>query len=298
MRKSDILHKLPLFSWLYNKLLDNYGNRLKNLKNANKYLQDENSKLKRFMYEVAFMDTREFTKRDMSNCDDRGVPLPPPLLQYLVMNAFDDNMYLDTGRAGAETIFDVFEKRNIDMNNFTRILDIGCGCGRVIRYFKDKFPAELYGADISKLAIEWCRNNLTFAKFDVNGMEPPMKYEAASFDLIYGFSVFTHLNASLQKAWMQEFQRILKPGGYLLLSLHGDPYAVHLTQEQQETYKQGKMVIIQDDLEGSNFCNAFHPPAYVKGEFSTGFEILEFIPSGARGNPTQDLYLFQLTVSS
>ena len=41
------------------------------------------------------------------------------------------------------------------------------------------------------------------------------------------------------------------------------------------------------------FWAAFHPPAYVRGEFAQGFEVLELAPEGATGNPPQDAWVLR-----
>ena len=42
------------------------------------------------------------------------------------------------------------------------------------------------------------------------------------FDLIYAVSVFTHLDLDLGRRWLADLHRILKPGGLLLFSVHGE----------------------------------------------------------------------------
>jgi len=42
---------------------------------------------------------------------------------------------------------------------------------------------------------------------------PPMSYEDNMFDFVYSISIFTHLPEDMQFAWLQELQRITKPGG-------------------------------------------------------------------------------------
>ena len=83
------------------------------------------------------------------------------------------------------------------------MLDFGCGCGRVTRWWRD-FNGTVAGSDVSRPAIEWCRANLPFARFELNALAPPLVFEDETFDLVYALSVFTHLTAELQLAWRDE----------------------------------------------------------------------------------------------
>ena len=52
----------------------------------------------------------------------------------------------------------------------------------------------------------------------MNPLHPPLVYPGEAFDLVYAFSVFTHLPESIQFSWMRELSRVLKAGGYLAIS--------------------------------------------------------------------------------
>jgi SAM-dependent methyltransferase len=83
------------------------------------------------------------------------------------------------------------------------------------------FPGtEFYGVDVDEEAIEWCRKNLP-GSFAANSAEPPLRFPENYFDVVYCFSVFTHLNEAMQNQWLSELRRILKPGGALLITVHG-----------------------------------------------------------------------------
>jgi len=62
---------------------------------------------------------------------------------------------------------------------------------------------------------------------------PPLPYAAESFDVIYCLSVFTHLNETMQDAWLAELRRVLQPGGLLILTVHGHNAAAILTPAEQ-----------------------------------------------------------------
>jgi SAM-dependent methyltransferase len=98
-----------------------------------------------------------------------------------------------------------------------RVLDFGCGWGRIIRYFThDVMPENLWGIDISAAAIEACRETNRWARFEQNSPLPPCRFDDDTFDLIYAYAVFSHLSERSHLAWLEEFERILKPGGVFI----------------------------------------------------------------------------------
>src|SRR5262249_50601987 len=132
-----------------------------------------------------------------------------------------------------------------------------------------------------------------FAHFAVNALESPLDYDMESFDVIYALSVFTHLPQRLQAHWMSEMRRVLKPGGVLVMSLHGDALLGKLSRAERTDYRAGHLVVRTGDLPGTNHCAAFHPSAYVRSVMAEGFDILEMAPEGATGNPPQDAWLLR-----
>jgi SAM-dependent methyltransferase len=218
-----------------------------------------------------------------------ALPLPPRRLMVRVAMTADADWFLRSGRAGYDAI-----AAHVPLGEARSVLDFGCGCGRVTRYFKG-FAGEVAGSDVSGDAIAWCRDNLSFGRFEVNGLAPPLVFEDASFDLVYALSVFTHLTAELQLAWRDELRRVLRPGGRLLLTTHGRSYLPRLDDDERARFEAGELVVRWGEVAGSNLCSAYHPERYLRDTFARGFAFLELEPEGARGNPTQDLVLLQKT---
>lgn len=222
-----------------------------------------------------------------------GLPLPPPLLRYWVSGTQDPHWFLESGKRGVQTLVEILARQRITLDQLEQILDFGCGCGRVIRHLGEYETVKLHGTDYNKTAIVWCDENLNFAEFGSNLMEPPTRYRTHSFDLIYAFSVFTHLIEPLQQLWMIELCRILRPNGYLIITVHGDHYIPQLAKSEQIKYRQGQVVVLQQDLVGQNECAAFHPESYVRNVLAQDFDVIDFLPQGAWGNPYQDAYLLK-----
>src|SRR4051812_30930622 len=107
--------------------------------------------------------------------------------------------------------------------DFTRVLDYGCGPGRVLRHMRDLTPEiALMGADTDHEAIDWCSANIAWAEFRAVDPMPPMAMPESSFDLVLGHSVFTHMPEDVQDAWLEDICRMLRPRGIALLTVNGE----------------------------------------------------------------------------
>jgi len=103
------------------------------------------------------------------------------------------------------------------LNDDCRILDFGCGWGRIIRFFfKDVIPDNLYGVDVDPGMIDICRRLIKYGNYSVVNSQPPTGFPDESIDIVYAYSVFSHLAESVHLKWVEEFSRILKPGGILI----------------------------------------------------------------------------------
>ncbi len=223
-----------------------------------------------------------------------GFPIPPMYLITLVAGRSDIGWFLESGRMGAESIDQILTKNSFHLANVRKLLDFGCGCGRVVRHLSMLTGGAIHGTDSNRSLIEWCSRNLSkVAQFSVNGMSPPLQYEEASFDLVYAISVFTHLSEGLQIAWIDELARILRPGGLLVLSTHGERYLDRLNSDDRQRFKRGQLVVKRVEYVGTNLCTSFHPYNYVKHQLARRFTVVDFLPEGTRGSPHQDLYLLK-----
>lgn len=218
------------------------------------------------------------------------LPVPGVWARLLVAGSADIPSFLELGRRGFDCIRDTLERNGTPIGGLRDVLDFGCGCGRVTRYWHDFPDTRIYGTDINDVLVEACRRCVPFASIGMNSMIPMLGYANQSFDLVYAFSVFTHLDIKAQKAWRDEFRRILRPRGILLLTVHGNAYKGHLTGKELDDFNAGRPVVQHGQFSGGNLCVSFHPETYVRKTLAEGFEIVDAVPEGAKGNPVQDLY--------
>jgi len=133
-----------------------------------------------------------------------------------------------------------------------RILDVGCGTGRIARPLLDYLhePGEYEGLDVAPDAIKWCKKRISsryphfrFQLADIyNRMYNPsgrtiaseyrFPYDDESFDFVILASVFTHMLHRDLANYTAQIARVLRPGGtlfgYLFFAQSRNPAAPRL----------------------------------------------------------------------
>ena len=129
------------------------------------------------------------------------------------------NDALNDGFRVYKLVRDLHGKHSGELRPAHRVLDFGCGWGRVIRFFlKDVEALNLVGVDVNPKAVEACKNTNPWCQFELCDVFPPAPLESESFDLIHAYSVFSHLSEEAHLQWLAEFERLLKPGGMVLVT--------------------------------------------------------------------------------
>jgi SAM-dependent methyltransferase len=228
-----------------------------------------------------------------------GLPLPPARLRVVVDGHGDPDAFLRRSEIAEEQIRDTVAKAGVRLEELGAVLDFGCGCGRTARRWAELRGPALHGCDYNPKLVEWCRDNLPFMEFRTNSLEPPSPYPDDSFDLVYALSVVPHMTEALAHRWMADFARVLKPGGLLMLTTHGDAERHLLTGRRTGArYDSGEAVTVGNERSiGTNTCAAFHPPSYVTGRLLTGFDLLASVPGGTDPRSVQDVHLARLPTS-
>jgi SAM-dependent methyltransferase len=185
----------------------------------------------------------------------------------------------------------------------TRVLDFGCGWGRIIRFFlRDVDYWNLFGCDCYAEALEAAREQDKWCDFRLIKPMPPSPFDSDSFDLIYLYSVFSHLSEEAHLSWLREFYRILNPGGLVFVTTRKRDFILQCEEFRHRThlpdYALGGAASFLDakgslaKYDAGEFCHSpsggggvleasFYgetciPLGYIEREWSKMFRLLDF----------------------
>src|SRR5262245_8731331 len=236
------------------------------------------------------------------------LPFPGDDLVFRVAGTTDRTWFFHSGRQSVADIDAVLATVGRRLRDHDRVLDFGCGCGRVLLWLRQVAEkAELYGVDVDAPAIEWVRATLDYVKFQVNNPLPPLDFPDGFFDFAYCHSVFTHIDEFYQDEWLAELRRVARPGALLLISVHGE----HPFRQMEETRRssgldassfrrarddRGLRCATDDRPDGifpDFYHTTYHTPQYVFGHWGRYFRIRAYVPQGSLGH--QDFVLLERT---
>lgn len=209
------------------------------------------------------------------------LPLPPAELAVRVGQPTGETFacYEEIGRSAHAEILDILPP-GWDFEG-KRVLDFGCGAGRVLRQFASEAEvAAMVGCDIDGPSVDWLNANLSPPFSAVRNEErPPLPWADRSFDLILAISVFTHITDQWS-AWLCELHRLLDHGGLLAATFLGPGMSELIAREPWN-----------EDLIGMNSLKpgltwdrggpcVLHSPWWIREHWGRAFEIDSLHPSG------------------
>ena len=107
-----------------------------------------------------------------------------------------------------------------ELKSDPKILDYGCGWGRITRLFPTLTSDEnVYGVDVDSRLISSaneCASTMEFKEIESMGELP---FDSGGFDLIFANSVFSHLSEKSAMSTLTELVRVLSLEGMLIVSV-------------------------------------------------------------------------------
>jgi SAM-dependent methyltransferase len=165
---------------------------------------------------------------DIADAKTRRVDMIPPRRMHFVGNG-------EYKTVGME-FRDLFIKYG-GLQPGHRVLDVGCGQGRMAAPLTGYLTGEYEGFDIVESGVRWCQKNITprypnfrFQHSDVKNASynPDGKVEASSyrfpygdgsFDFVFLTSVFTHMFPDDMDNYLKEIGRVMKAGGSCFITM-------------------------------------------------------------------------------
>ena len=162
-----------------------------------------------------------------------GMVLPPRELRLGGPSFADDDRFLKTAQDEASRLV-----TSLGLSSSSRVLDVGCGVGRLaIGILSEVGDVREYrGVDVDERAIQWCRQyverdhlRFRFVYLDVGNprynpsgqaLMPGFRFPFPdrAFEIIYLYSVFSHMLEGDARLYLAEFHRLLIPSGRLFFT--------------------------------------------------------------------------------
>ena len=152
-----------------------------------------------------------------------------------------------------------------------KILELGCGAGRVLRYFHDA-GYKITGVDFIDVAVEKLQS--ADPTLDVHvGDVRDLKFPNEHFRFLLAFGLYHNIEHGLQDA-LKETARVLESGGRVCASFRADNLQTRmvdqLTEKKlQKSNSSHKKEFHKNNLTRREFHSLFH---------SAGFEIESIVP--------------------
>ena len=212
---------------------------------------------------------------------DEGLPLPDDSRRVRVHGSADAASFRVTGATAIGQLKAGYEGVTGERwDAIGELLDWGCGSGRTTRFLRGS-PVKVTGVDVDADNVRWCQANLPFGTFEPIPLLPPTPLPADRFDAAMGVSIFTHLSEPVQRAWLGELARVVRPGGHVLVTKHGPGAMAYLRVTPAERAALAKTGVADrpdpalaghiDDA--SYYRCTFHTDEYVRRVWGERFEV-------------------------
>jgi len=162
-----------------------------------------------------------------------------------------------------------------------RILDLGCGSGRHTVYLA-KRGFEVYGIDIAKegikIAKEWLKKEKLKANLKIGDIYKKLPYENGFFDAIVCVRTLNHGKIEWIRKTIKEMYRILKPNGYVFVTVHKHVAKKYIPKERLYGIKwiAPRTYVILGGPEKGLPHYRFNKKILIKEFKKAGFKILDF----------------------
>lgn len=197
---------------------------------------------------------------------------------------WDAETFYKEGRSDAHSLIDpVLERLGFDPSG-KRLLEIGCGIGRLFPGFAELF-SDVWGIDISPEMVQQGQGlcPVHHARFFLGNGEDLHPITTASVDYCFSYIVFQHIpSAAVVWKYLDEVQRVLRPGGCFQLHFRASTrlqsrVVLQLPQRVRSVVKYLRRQPLVGDM--STWTGVAVSPQHVVAKLSSlGLAQLEILP--------------------
>jgi SAM-dependent methyltransferase len=140
---------------------------------------------------------------------------------------WDEHAFFATGVVEIESVLDRVRRAGV-IPRFHRALDFGCGVGRLTQALAGQFE-HVDGVDISSAMILRARafnRHGDRCQYHLNEHDRLAAFEDGTFDFVYSVITLQHMEPQYSRGYIQEFFRVIRPGGVVVFQLPGEPVPV------------------------------------------------------------------------
>ncbi|KGQ20803.1 Methyltransferase type 12 [Lysobacter dokdonensis DS-58] len=193
------------------------------------------------------VSTEEWTRRVIASIDapqssPHGDPLPhfPDATLQANTTGLSGEAAVRQAAGFHDDVVGAMARAGAPLRPGMQVLDFGCGWGRISRMFLREVSAnDLHGIDVDPDFIALCKQLFGSERFSTCAPMPDGALPAQGFDLVVAYSVFSHLSQAAATAWLDEFHRILKPGGFVGFTTRHESFFAYLEWARNTPGVQG-----------------------------------------------------------
>lgn len=210
---------------------------------------------------------------------DISVPLPPPRLRMGGAHFRKDADFVEAGVRDVRLL-----RRRAGLTRKSRLLDWGCGAGRLaigVRHLLGNV-AEYHGIDVQPELLDWARDNLSDAhtrftlvdqrneRYNPDGDETfAIPAAPESVDVLYSYSVFSHMLPADVAGYSATIARILAPEGRALMTAFVEDGVPDCTENPTDYRKL--------EWKGALHCVRYDRRFFESTVYDAGLSVDEFV---------------------
>jgi SAM-dependent methyltransferase len=119
----------------------------------------------------------------------------------------------------------VVESRLLDRCRDARVLELGCGAGRLTGHLCE-VARDVHGLDISPAMVAHCRRTYPRGTFSEGDLRDLSRFERGSLDVVMApFNVLDVLGDAERRRVLEQIRGVLVTGGLLIMSSHNRGYS-------------------------------------------------------------------------